>query len=364
MIPPSTTLTEEGRRTRRTLLWVGGLVVLLNLVVWLGGLFSSGGAVTGPDGSSYVTTRAGTAALAGTLERLGYDVVRVRRPLDEATFDPTGTVVLADVGETDYTADELNRLEVMMQSGGRVVAVGRITAVARLLADPPVWRSEGAAAARPAGSLDDASITDVPLSGFGSFEAAPGDRPLLVADDGRMVAIERIVGDGTFVWLADPLPVQNQGLGAPDAAVAAVGMIDPNGPIYFDEFRHGFREEGGFWSLLPSRWRTVLTMMAVVGVLGLIAYGRRFGPPYDRHRRLPPGRELYLDSVAGILQRSGDTEAALESIRAQARQWFDRDGGGAGLDREAREALEGSDISEQTLMAADRGLATLTREKK
>lgn len=364
MIPPSTTLTDEGRRLRRTLMWVGGLVVLLNLLVWLGGFFSSGGAVTGPDGSSYVTTRAGTAALAGTLERLGYEVEQVRSPLDEVPLDPSGTVVLAEVTAAEYSAAELNHLEELMLSGGRVVVVGRVDAAERLVADSPGWRSQGASSARPAGSLTDRSIGEVNLSRFGSLDiTATEDDPLLLADNGRVIATERPVGRGSFVWLADAFPVQNQGLATASTAVAAVTILDPHGPVYFDEFHHGFRDEGGFWSLIPARWRTVLMMAGVVALLGLIAYGRRFGPPYDRQRRLPPGRELYLDSVAGILQRSGDTAAALESIRSHARLLLDREGAGSDLDPEAHRSLAGEEVSEQTLLAADRGLATLTREK-
>lgn len=363
MIPPSTTITEEGRRNRRTLLWVGGFVVMLNLLVWLGGFFSSGGAVSGPDGSSYVTTRAGTAALAGTLERLGYEVERIRTPLDEVPLDPTGTVVLAEVGEADYTSAELNQLEAMVQAGGRLLAVGRLAAAERLIADAPRWRTDGADAAVPAGSLEQTGIESVTLSGFGSLEATAGDRAVLIAEDGMVIASERPLGEGSFVWLADSLPVQNQGLSMTGSATVAVTLVDPQGPVYFDEFHHGYRDEGSFWSLLPGRWQTALLMSAVILVLGLVAYGRRFGPAYDRHRRLPPGRELYLDSVAGILHRSGDTAAALESIRSHARHLLDREGTGADLDPEARAALVGDEVSEEILMAADRGLATLTREK-
>jgi hypothetical protein len=363
MIPSSTTITEQGRRTRRTLLWVGGLVVLLNLLVWVGGFFSSGGAVSGPDGSSYVTTRAGTAALAGTLERLGFDVERIRTPLDQVSLDPAGTVVLADVGDADFTSAELNHLETMMRAGGRVLAMGRLAAAERLVVEPPQWRSEGASAAEPTGPLDEGAPDRVALSGFGSLDLTPEDRPLLVAEDGRVIAAERPLGDGHFVWLADSFPAQNQGLGTSGAAVAAVTLVDPDGPVYFDEFRHGYRDEGSFWSLLPVRWQTVLVMTGVVAMLGLVAYGRRFGPAYDRHRRLPPGRELYLDSVAGILHRSGDTAAALDGIRTHARQLLDREGRGVDLDPEARAALLGDEVSEQALMAADRGLAILTREK-
>src|SRR5690606_41627142 len=69
--------------------------------------------------------------------------------------------------------------------------------------------------------------------------------------------------------------------------------------------------------IFPPSWRTMLLLGAAPLVFGLVAYGRRFGPPYDTERRLPPDRQAYLDAVAGILQRSGSRRTAAQILREE-----------------------------------------------
>lgn len=374
MIPPSTTITEEGRRARRVLLWVGVLIVGLNMVVWAMTRLSSGGGVTGPVGSSYVTTRSGAAALEGTLRRLGHATHRLRVPLNEVPLDPDGTVMIIDVGASDYASAELNALDEYLREGGRVMVAGQAALVERLIEDAPTWRAAGRDGGRVVGDLvGPARGGTVGLAGFGSLDIGPEDIPFLVADDDIVVGAARRVGEGTFLWLADSFPLHNEGLGQGDTAVAVVGMIDPFGTVTFDELRHGYSEGGGVWSVIPPRWRMALILGGAAAVAALVGYGRRFGPPYDRHRRLPPGRETYLEGVAGIMARSGDRAEALSTIRVEARrrleEWAEgqdlRDAAlGAGLDTFQTEAVLGDDDSDETLVAADRALATLIREKR
>lgn len=373
MIPPSTTITPEGKRLRRTLLWLAAGVVAVNLIVWVASSLTSGGAVSGPGGSSYVTTRSGSAALAGALDRLGVDVIRSRDTLDASDLRPDMTVVISDVGASSYSTAELNSLDAHLRGGGRIVVAGQASMIERLVAEAPGWRSSGANAASPTDDLDLAPASSVPLSGFGSLEPTPSDVPILVGTDDTVVAIERPVGEGTLVWLGDSFPFHNEGIGVPDAAVAAIALLSPEGPVLFDEYRHGFTDEGGLWSLLPSRWRLTLLLGGVVALLGLVAYGRRFGPPHDRQRRLPPGREMYLDAVSGMLARSQATSATLETIRREARRRLaeraphadpESAARGMGLEENEIQAVFAPGDDDETLVAADRALATLNREKQ
>src|SRR5690606_3934128 len=100
-----------------------------------------------------------------------------------------------------------------------------------------------------------------------------------------------------------------------------------------------------------------------------VAYGRRFGPPYDLERRLPPGRETYLESVAGILSRAGAVSDSLEVLREEALRRLCERGDpraaavAAGLEDADIEALFADDVSEESLVSVDRALAKLSREK-
>src|SRR5690606_16385928 len=316
MIPPSTTITEEGRRTRRALLWLAGLVVAVNLLAWGITRLTSGRGVDGPDGSSYVTTPDGAAAVEGLLDRLGVATVRIRRPLDEIELDPAGTLLALDVSSSPYTSSELEAIDEFMAAGGRLVVAGQAEFGERLFPDAPRWRTAGADSAQ---SVGDVAVVgeEVRLGRFGSFEVTAADAPFLT-DGNTVIGVSRRVGRGTFVWIADSFPFHNGGIGRGRNAVAVVGMIDPAGPVYFDEYRHGYRDDASLWDVIPSGWQTALLLGAVVVALALVAYGRRFGPPYDLERRLPPGRETYLESVAGILSRAGAVSDSLEVLREEA----------------------------------------------
>lgn len=374
MIPPSTTITDSGRRTRRTLLWLGALALAVNLVVVIGDSLTSGGSVSGPTGSSFVTTSDGAAALGGTLERLGTSVVRSRAPLDETPLDRSSTLVAIEVAGTAYSASELRAVEEFLLDGGRLVVVGSGGLVGRLVEEPPQWRSAGSASATPVTELAlDRPIEAVALSGFGSLVTTGADLPLLAAGD-RVIAAARPLGDGLIVWMADSAPYLNSGVGLAGSAQWAVATIGPGRSVVFDELRHGFSQEGGFWQILPAGWRTALVLGAFTLGATLVAYGRRFGPPQDDRRRLPPGRALYLHAVAGLLSRSSSPADAVEVVRDEARRRLEKragDGGdlaataaAAGLDDSQIQAVLGTGSDEATLVAVDRALATLSQERR
>ena len=301
MIPPA----PEGRRARRALVWLGVGLIVFNLTLWATSSLT-GGAVAGPAGSSYVTTPAGTAALAGTLQRLGVQVERGRLPLTEVGVEDFGTVVVAEVAAGDYTPGELTALEEFVRSGGRLLVLGRTDLVARLLPDPPRWHARGAPSARPTGPLP--GVEEVALSGFGSLSVGPADTVLFVGEGSRAVAVSRPLGEGSVVWWADPHPARNEGIGAPGAATAVISAVEPGEAVLFDEFRHGYRLEGGLFEVMPARWRLALTLGGITVLAALVAYGRRFGPPSPPDRGLGPGREEFLDAVGGLLARADALE--------------------------------------------------------
>ena len=262
-----------------------------------------------------------------------------------------------------------------METGGTVVVAGSAVMVDSLLPDASTWRSEGATRARPVGPLLDANAFDgVVLSGFGSFDVSDADTPILVADTGAVVGLARKVGDGFFAWVADSHMFHNAGIGVGDSAVAVMTLLDPDGVVVFDEFRHGFRQDAGLWQVIPANWKLMLVLVGIVGILAMIAYGRRFGPPHDLQRRLPPGREAYLEAVAGMMTRAGSTGDAVEVIRAEARARLQArypagsdpaaGAAAAGLDGAGVAAVLGDGTDHETLMAADAALAVLNRERR
>lgn len=370
-MPVSTTITERGRRTRRLLIWLGVAVVVLNLTVWGLSQLGPGGAVSGPDGSTYVTTGSGAAALEGMLERLDIPTARSRVTLDEATLASDASLVMIDVGDADFTTAELNSVDAFLRGGGRLVVAGRSAMPERLVEDAPRWRAAGSGTGTLSGDLVDTDTGELTLGGLGSLETGAADQVFLTGDGDLVVGTWRSVGEGTLIWLADSFPLHNQGIGVGDAAVVVVDLLGGGSPVLFDEYRHGYADGAGLWAALPPGWRVTLALAGVTTVLAVVAYGRRTVPIHEVERRLAPGRERYLDAVAGILSRSGSTEESLEVIRAEARHRLEGDGRdprdtakAAGLDVAEIDALLGDGSGHDTLLIADAALARLDRERR
>jgi hypothetical protein len=64
----------------------------------------------------------------------------------------------------------------------------------------------------------------------------------------------------------------------------------------------------------------MLGLLAVATLVWMVSRGRRLGPPEDRARRLAPPRREYVDALAGVLARTKQPQAALESVRNSVRR--------------------------------------------
>ena len=205
---------------------------------------------------------------------------------------------------------------------------------------------------------------------FGVFEPGAG-LPLVVSGD-RHLAVVFTVGDGKVVMFSDTASIGNEGLGLFDNA-AVVVTHSGTGTVVFDEFRHGFTEQGstGLLDAAPASWSNTLRLLGVALAIALIAYGRRFGPPEPQGRSFVPSRRQLIDSVASTLRRTGSPVEATEPVRALAKREIRRkamlgpDATDAELRTAAAELLEPDEVDAvfspvpDSVMAADRALARL-----
>jgi hypothetical protein len=205
---------------------------------------------------------------------------------------------------------------------------------------------------------------------FGVFEPGAG-LPLVVAGD-RHLAVVITVGDGKVVMFSDTASIGNEGLGLFDNAAVVVGQTGA-GTVAFDEFRHGFTEQGstGLLDAAPASWSNTLRLLGVALVIALIAYGRRFGPPEPQGRSFVPSRRQLIDSVAATLRRTGSPVEATEPVRDLARREIMRramlgpDATDTDLRAAAAEFLAPEEVdaifspTPDSVMVADRALARL-----
>jgi hypothetical protein len=188
-----------------------------------------------------------------------------------------------------------------------------------------------------------------------------------------VIALSRPLGSGQVVWMADAEPFRNAGIARADNGALAVALLGPGRPVVFDEYRHGFSDEGGLWQVIPAGWRTAMVLGALTALVALVAYGRRFGPPQDERRRLGPSRSEYFGAMAGLLSRSAAVGDATEVIRAEARRLLGQRSGdtdlapaarAAGLGPDETAAVLGTGTEQDDLMAVDRALAILNQEQR
>lgn len=360
---------------RRAALIVAAVVVALNLMaVAIEALVPS---PSGPASSSYATSQAGVAAYASLLQRNAEDVSRVREGIDNATLDPSATVMVLDPDV--LVGSEIEALVEFVEAGGSLVFAARepdALLEALFGADAPNFTSDGPrrwtgltvapGAGGPARVLS---------AGRGSFSDPGAARPAVrSARGGDALVVTKAIGDGEVVLLADASPLQNRLLARGDNAALGLSLAGDRGaPVQFVEAVHGYGQGRGLGAL-PGSWKLALGAAGLGGLLFLLSHARRLGPPDPPAPAPSPSRGAYVDALGEILHRTGDSAAATEALRENARELLaERHGPAAAADPESvrrsalragvtpdeAEALAGEGGGETVLLAAGTGLGRL-----
>ncbi|HVF74135.1 MAG TPA: DUF4350 domain-containing protein [Acidimicrobiales bacterium] len=295
------------------------VIVALNLA--LGMLRSIVGTTPGgPTSSSYATADDGLAAYADLLQARGHPVERLRTSLDEADLAVETTLVMAD--PDDLSTEEADAVAAFVRGGGRLIAAGPRTnpALRRLLGTDLDWSASGAERARPLVPVSEvAAVGEVRAAGNGSWRHAAGGLPVL-ADGPQVLAAVATVGQGRVVALADASVLQNRFLDEADnAAFALAAAGEARRPVRFAEAAHGYADSVGLGAL-PSRWKWALFLGALAALAWMWSKGRRFGPPDELERELPPPRRAYVDAVGATLAKTGEPAAAARPLQRAARR--------------------------------------------
>jgi hypothetical protein len=321
--PNGTAEATLGERLARLPWWAkAGLAVFAALVVveLTGDLIAplGAGGASGSTSSSYSTGGHGLAAYAELLSRSGHRVERASQSLDKLALSPDETLVAAD---TALDADEVQAVQQFVQAGGRVVLSGPLLArVATVLVAPDVRISASPTGdARPLAPVPEVQgVSAVSSDDNGSWRSTGPALPVL-GRAGAVLAAVATIGEGRVVLLADTAPLQNDNLAEADNAAFGLAAVGPSSrPVLFAESSHGGTGTG--LAAIPRRWKWALIAGGVATLLAMWSAGRRFGPPQDEARDLPPPRRAYVDAVAATLAKTRQPDASLAPLRAAARE--------------------------------------------
>jgi len=288
----------------------------------------------GPVSSSFATAPEGAAAYAELLARFGRPVARLRERPADADLDPRATVVVLD--PQGLRSDDGAALRRFVERGGRLVAGGAPDPwLGRILPDAPGWSPD---------AQDRAVATGVP----GVRDLRTGGEGVWTGSSGRVLAragaapllLERRLGSGRALLLADASPLQNRLLGRADNA--ALGLALAGGrPVAFVESAHGYGPASGL-DAIPARWWWVFGALCLSALALALARGRRLGPPELPDRELPPARVEFAEALAIQLAKVRPRADAEATARRVVRE------------RLARELRLSPDATDEALRAAAR----------
>lgn len=320
-------LSGPGNLDRRLMLWLGGAVLLMIVLV---SVFAPVHARDDPRPSIDNAAPGGAKAAFLVLQALHRPAERWDRPMDDlAGVDaPHTTLVLA---APMYTALEKDRIAAALKSflerGGRVLTTGGTGAL--LLpggSAKGVFRLQSLCYTAPEGPGTLARTGPVEMNDLGGWA---GDPALSFAEHrcGTDAVVIRVpVGKGEAVWWSSPSALTNAELHRDSDLQLLVLSLGEGRRVLFDESLQ--QTVRSYWSAargLPLWW-----MLAQAGLLfGLLvfSFSRRRGPV-----RLPTGvpRSSPLEfavSMGDLYEKAGATGAATEAARRRLLRTLVRDAG-------------------------------------
>lgn len=356
-----------GRFDAPTLILVGVAIALVAAYWGVVQLSQDYYLVDAPPGSVFSSADEGFKILYAYLGKLDIERDRLER-FDELPDRGTIVVAASQPLEKPPSRSDIRLLRAWVDDGGRLVLVGQY---AGQIAGDTLGGTSGA------GEVANLPLILPSVYAQGVEKVRVGEDRVLEAgpewvthakDDAGQVLISRSQGAGEVVWLSSPLPMSNVGIGEADNARLVTLLTAVSGPVYFDEYHHGFVAGGGIWERLGAGGRSaVLLCLLGLGVL-LYSVSRRPGPPIDVLTEPAARGGAYIASLAELYRKAGARTQALESLAAGLRASLARRYGSveAGMARhqEAREVLGllGKEMDEKQFVETARRIARLRQE--
>jgi hypothetical protein len=304
------------------------LILLVVLAVFIGGniwiarrgMHAASGIDILPNPSAFNGGPSGLRGLYFLWRELGFDTRVWRRGWEDLPSEAGVLVVAAPFAlGADPEEEESSYLLKWAEAGHSVLLIGRDTDVSKAFGLRPVPGSSKPGTLRPLAPTD--LLTGVDTLRLGGDRWADLNPSIVshVGDDDGPALVSCSVGDSRLIALADASALSNEYLREADNAIlaanlAAIGSVQ--GPIYFDEFHHGFRERRTLAALLfrpPLLWVTLQVLLALA--LLLHAASRRFGTPVPlvpavRHR----ASVEYVTAMASLYRRGKAVDLMLERL--------------------------------------------------
>jgi hypothetical protein len=306
-----------------------------------------------PTATSYSSAPFGLRALYLALGQVGYETRRLRAPLVSAALPERGTLVVADPAPVSLSEREWKDLQSWVRRGNTLVLAGEgemalfepsgteadempeapvsyvhptqpghLTSGVRAFAIRSDRRFELGGGGRIPGRRggnghEEEGLPWLATAGAADMEEALAEAVEVIGDESGAVVGYARRGAGRLVVLASTWPLSNEGIGRADNFRLALNLIGARGgPVVFDEYHHGYRDQLA-WGLLPLPVKLALSQLVLGLLVAAYARGRRLGPvvPLEPSSRQ---RTEFLQTMTAALQRGHATRLALRTAYESA----------------------------------------------
>jgi hypothetical protein len=268
-----------------------------------------------PDYSVYSSGPRGLSGTAAFLTKIGYEPIAMTRPVQHTRNGGLLIMVEPSYKNAAPPIEEGQAKSILswVEHGNTLLLAGRHMNALHEQLGLQISRDSNAESGSPA--RHDAlpedptgytrGIDHLEVEGLDHI-SAPSGHIVLWSTAAGAGALVMPHGAGRVIVVADPSVLTAKGLPRRDNVLFLynVALLDAaDDRIYFDEYHHGLRTEGGFWDYLRYYGQTwaVLPLALFLGV-ALWSVAIRLGPAVPRVEEQKPDAVAYASAIARIYQ--------------------------------------------------------------
>ena len=265
--------------------------------------------------SPYSTASSGAKAAYMLLSQIGYQVEHWRRPPSKLLEHGPNTVLLIVQPTQNPTPEDRQAMRTYLQAGGRVVAVGPVSAAvlprASLMPDVPHYAWKEYPALLPDGVTRQAPVVMMAPIAFWNRRDLASNVDFGDERDGVVASYK--YGKGEVIWWAAADPLTNSGIMQKSNLqlfLNSLGPPDGRAVLWDDYFHVG--EVTLFESLWASPLKWAGLQLVLLALAVLVTHARRHGPLRVLPQSAPMATLEFVDTLGGLYQSAEASELPVQ----------------------------------------------------
>jgi hypothetical protein len=216
--------------------------------------------------------------------------------------------------EAMLTDTDVNDLKDWIKAGGTAVVMGNVTSQWQRL-DLDATAEAGDQTSLIKGDFARGGLT-IPIEGLAYFKSADKEARIRLTSDGKPFALEKKMGAGRLIAIADAEFVLNSNLDKADASVLLVDLARAIGTPDFDEYSHGLVASESAFALFSNPRLLILLALSSITALLWIAQQHSFPARGLRDEQGPaPSLDSFVESLGVLYSQSNDPKAVFNAYR-------------------------------------------------